>query len=101
GGALHIGMAQAEFADRGVEGEPVDASAGGVYQHCGRPVYDIARGHLVPSGLQEIRTIDFLAPGRLSPVNAEDRADGNVHINVAAAVEGVEETDILGIAADL
>ena len=97
--AADIGMAQGVFADRLVECEPVHSPARGIYKHGGRPINNITRGHLLMPLLQKIFLCGRLAQFAHPAEDAEDGADRHIHINIAAAIERIEEADIFTVIA--
>src|SRR5688500_19135282 len=92
-------MAQAKFADRGIECKTIHTTARGIYQHRGRPIHHISGSHLVFAGLQKIGGRGYGAFFRNTAVYGEYGAYGNIHIYITTAVERVEETNIFGVAA--
>ena len=93
-GHLHVFLGEDEGADGVIEGEGVDAAAGGVDEDGGGTIDDVAGGDLTESGLE-----DGLVKGaelcRETPENAEDGADVDVDVDVGRSVEGVEDDDVL------
>ena len=81
-GEAHVGVGEVVAAQRGVEGEAVDAVAGGVDQHGGRAVDDVSSGHLVRPLLQEVLQLHGGAGGGDTAIDGEDRPHGHVHVDV-------------------
>src|SRR6185437_2176160 len=94
-------MAQREFPDARIEGKPVDTATRRVDQHGRGAIDDIAGGDLVTTGLQKIGLGTGLPLFARAPVNAKDGADAHVDVDIAAAVQRIEQTDIFGIVADI
>ena len=85
-------VGEQELADRRVEGEAVDAAAGGVDEHGARPVDEVPGAQLLAARPQEARGGGVGRAGRA--VDGEDRADADVHVDVGGAVHGVEDEDV-------
>ena len=89
-------MGQHEFADIAVQRKAVHAVPAGNHQHGRRAVQRIACASLRGAGLQEIlRGRIFDALGRAQ--DRENRADGNVHVDVGRAVERIKHQQILAL----
>ena len=89
---------EAEDAERRVVGEAIDAVAGGVNEHGGGAIDDVARRHLAVARLEKIFQCYRRADGRDAAVDGENCADGDVHINIGRTIERVGEDDVLGVA---
>ncbi len=87
-------MAEQELADRRIQREAVDAGAGRVDQHRRGAVQDVARSDLRRAALETVVERAPL-PRRNLPVDAEDRPDGDVDVDVRRAVERVEDHDVV------
>ncbi len=81
-----------ELPHRRVQREPVHPVAGREHEHRGRPVDDVARGHLL--GPRKERGVDggLLALGKA--VHREDGPHRHVHVDIGRAVERVEQDDV-------
>ncbi|MPN28695.1 hypothetical protein SDC9_176140 [bioreactor metagenome] len=87
-------MGQKEITQNGVEGEAGYPLADRQHQHGGRAVDRVTGRNLVAAGLQEIRRGSILARRRRTQ-DREDRADGDVHVNVGRAIQRVEHQQVL------
>ncbi len=90
----HLRMAEEELADRGIQREAVHARAAGVHEHRGRAVHDVPGGDLPRARLKAVGQHAPLARAALA-VDAEDRADGHVHVDVGGAVQRIEDHDVV------
>mmetsp|Transcript_17531 Transcript_17531/g.44460 ORF Transcript_17531/g.44460 Transcript_17531/m.44460 type:complete len:311 (+) Transcript_17531:201-1133(+) len=94
---LDVLVGEDELADAGVVGEDVDAFAKSE-DHLGRgAVHAVARGHEFRAGLQDILDRRLLVD--IALVNAENGADGHVAVDVARAVERIEDGAVLAVGA--
>ena len=89
-----FGCDKQELADRRIEGEAVRALPRRVDHHRAGPVNHVARGDLPAPGLEQILHLAVPAARDLAD-DGEDRADGNVDVDVRRAVERVEEQHVL------
>ena len=94
-------MGEAEYAQRRVVGEGVDAVTGGVHQHGGRTVNHITRCDLGAARLQEVFFGHRRADRRDATVDRENRTDRDVDIDVGRTVQRIHQNDILGIFSSL
>ena len=100
-GAFDIRMAQCEFSDGRVQSKPVDPTPGRIHHHGRRTIDDITCSYLLVTWLQKVGLGAGLAALADTPVDPEDRSDGDIHIDIAAAVQWIEKTNILGVIADI
>ena len=93
-------MADNVGADGRIEREAEHAVAGRVDQHGGRAVDDVAGGDLAVAGLKHIDHRVAISFGvRLTAQDREDRADADVDVDVAGAVERIEDDHVLAMPA--
>ena len=93
GARAAAGLLDDERPDVAVEGESVNALAGGEDQHGGRPVQGEARAHLSRTRLEKV--LDSRLGSRVGAAqDREDRADRDVGVNVARTVERVEHEQV-------
>src|SRR3569623_767897 len=93
---LDVGVGEIVFADVAVERKAVHAVAAGDHQHGGRPVQRVTGADLLGAGLQEVFGGDFFFTfGRFQ--DREDRAHRDVDVDVARAVERIEQQQVLAL----
>jgi hypothetical protein len=90
---LDVALRQHPRAHLAVQGEAVDAVAGGEHQHGLRAVHGVACGHLLGAGLHEVG-FGRLAHAFRSLKYREDGADGDVDVDVGGAVQWVEQQHV-------
>ena len=81
-GVLHVGMGQEELSNGGVKSEPIHPATGRIHQHGGAAVKHISRSDQVFGWLKKVRGFSGLGQRRLAPMNAEDGANTDVHIDI-------------------
>src|SRR5262249_25352517 len=95
---LNIGMAEDKGPDGRVEREAVDTVARGEHQHGGRSVEDVTGRQLPRARLQHVLPwIARARSGRVAAQDGKDRADAHVDVDVAGAVERIEDDDVLAL----
>ncbi len=97
-GHLGRGLGEHEAAHFPIQGEHHHALAQGQHQQRGRAVEHVARRYLIATGLEEGRLIGLGALGAAQ--HREDGANGNIHVDVGGAIEGIEQQQVfaLGVA---
>ena len=92
-----VGVGEEELADAGVEREALDARlrAGGVDEHRGGAVDEVARDDLLLRDAREELGLGVDGARAADPPHGEDRPDGAVDVEVGGAVERVDEDDVL------
>ena len=95
-----IFVAQEVRPDRRIEREAMHAVARRIDEHRRAAIDDIARRHLLIAGLQHVRHRVARAGGvGIAAQNGEDRADADVHVDIARPVERVEHHDVFAVLA--
>ena len=85
---------QQEFADRRIQRETVNSAACRVDEHRRGPVHHVPCGDLLRTGLQAIHQRSV--PASRNPfVEREDRSNRDVRVDVRAAVERIEQQDVV------
>ena len=88
-------MAQVETADARIKGEAIHSVSRGVYDHGTRTVDHITSGHLLMSRLKKILQSHGTSDVGHPPVDAEDRADRDVHVDIRGSVQWIDEHHVL------
>src|SRR5439155_21141613 len=83
-------MRQEKLAETRIEGIAMHTVAGGVDEHCARTIDHISGSYLLRSWLQQIVRSTFCTFADLV-MNRENRADGNVDVNIRGPIKRVEE----------
>ena len=94
-GDAHVRMGKQEFPDAGVQREAMHTLAGTEHQHGGGAVQDIACGHLLDAGLEDLIQGDFAGAARRTAQDGEDGAHIDVDIDVGRAIKRVENQDVI------
>src|SRR5882672_8302475 len=94
-------MTERELSDRRIKRKAIHSAAGAIDHHGGRPIDDVTGSHLFGSGLKEILFCTGLPSFADPAVYGEDGTDGDIHVDIAAAIQGVKQTDVFGVVADL
>ena len=93
-GDADVGMGEDELADVLVQGEAVDAIAGGQDHHGRGPINGVAGGDLPGAGLQEGLRAGLGALAGAAQ-DGEDGAHRDVDVDIGGAVQGVEGQQVL------
>ena len=93
--AFNIGMAKAKFADGWVKRKTIHTSFSGIHQYGRGAIDDVTRCHLAIAGLQKIIYGNSGAPFRNPAIHAKNSSNGNIHINITAAIQRIVHTYIL------
>src|ERR1700737_3484049 len=89
-----IRMTQGELADGRVQRKPIHPPARSIDHHSGRSVNDITSCDLVTPGLKKIFPGAGFPSFTYPAVYTKDSTDGHIHIDIAAAIEGIEQAEI-------
>src|SRR5258706_1450283 len=96
-GRPDVGMREEKLTQRRIERKAMRTLARRIHEHRARSVDDVARRHLSPSRLQHVLHFAAAAASDL-PNNREDRAHGDIDVDVRRAVERIEKKAILSAA---
>src|SRR6185312_3328261 len=89
----NVFVAQNVSADGGIEREAEDPVAGGVDQHCGRPINNVSGGDLFSAALQYRAAMAAFCCGGAAE-NRKNRSDVYIDVDIRRAVERIEHTGV-------
>ena len=96
-GKFHLGMRKKKFTNGGIHRESVYSGSSGVNQHGGGAVKDVTRDDLLCSFLEEILIAERFAKRSDPAVNAKNGSDGDIDVNVGAAIQRIDYHHILSL----
>ena len=94
-------MAECKFSDGGIKSKSVDASFCRINKHGRGAVNDIASSDLFFAFLQKILQCAWIPKWTDTAINTENSSNRNIDINIAAAIQRVDDHYIFGLVAEL